>query len=251
MALPLAHREAEDGAAGLRVLLVIPAYNEETTIAAVIEGLRRSAPSYDRVVVNDGAKDRTGSIVAQMGEKQLHLPCNLGYGNALQTGLKYGLASGYDIIVSFDGDGQHRPEDVEPVVRALLSSEADVVIGSRYCGGLTCGTPLGRKLGQLLFSHLTRLLIGQRIYDTTSGFKAMRAAACERVVNGVFMDFHTESLVRLSMGGFRVIEHPITVEERTHGHSMHSVISVFAYPLQTLLLTAVAMVDALLERKTL
>lgn len=233
-----------------RVLIVIPAYNEEGTIAAVIEGLQRAAPTYDRVVVNDGAKDGTGRVVTDMDEKQLWLPCNLGYGHALQTGLKYGLQSGYEIIVSFDGDGQHRPEDVQPVVAALLSSGADVVIGSRYCHGRPYNSPLDRKLGQMLFSQLTRLLLGQRIYDTTSGFKAMRAAACEMIVGGVFMDFHTESLVRLRMGGFKVIEHPITVHERAYGRSMHSIISVFAYPLQTLLLTVVAMVDALLNRRT-
>lgn len=103
-----------------KVLIVIPAYNEEQTIAAVIEGLRQAVPAYDRVVVNDGSKDGTGRIVAGMYEKQLWLPCNLGYGNALQTGLKYGLQSGYEIIVSFDGDGQHRPEDVQLVATAPL-----------------------------------------------------------------------------------------------------------------------------------
>lgn len=234
----------------LRVLIVIPAYNEEKTIAAVIAGLRRAAPEYDRVVVNDGAKDRTGEVVAALGEKQLRLPCNLGYGNALQTGLKYGLQGGYEIIVSFDGDGQHKPEDVPAVVEALLNSDADMVIGSRYANGRSYNSPLGRKLGQILFSQLTRPLIGRRIYDTTSGFKAMRAAACEVVVSGVFMDFHTESLVRLSMAGFKIIEHPITVYEREHGRSMHSFISAFAYPLQTLLLTLVALIDALLTRRT-
>jgi glycosyltransferase involved in cell wall biosynthesis len=233
-----------------RVLIVIPAYNEEKAIAAVIEGLRQAAPTCDRVVVNDGAKDGTGRVVAEMGEKQLWLPCNLGYGNALQTGLKYGLQSGYEIIVSFDGDGQHRPEDVQAVIAALLNSGADMVIGSRYCSGRCYTSPLGRKLGQILFSQLTRLLLGQRIYDTTSGFKAMRAAACELIVSGVFMDFHTESLVRLSMGGFKVIEHPITVQERVYGRSMHSFFSILAYPLQTLLLTIVAIVDAMLDRRT-
>jgi glycosyltransferase involved in cell wall biosynthesis len=232
------------------VLIVVPAYNEEKTIAAVIEGLRLAAPAYDRVVVNDGSRDRTGQIVADLGEKQLWLSCNVGYGNALQTGLKYGLLRGYEIIVSFDGDGQHRPEDVEPVVAALLSSGADVVIGSRFCNGRCYSSSLGRRVGQMLFSQLTRLLLGQRIYDTTSGFKAMRSGACEAIVSGAFMDFHTESLVRLSMAGFKIIEHPIDVLERVYGHSMHSLISTVAYPLQTLLLTIVAMVDGMLTRRT-
>jgi glycosyltransferase involved in cell wall biosynthesis len=233
-----------------RVLIVIPTYNEEKSIGAVIGALRRAAPDYDRIVVNDGAKDKTGDIVAALGEKQLRLPCNLGYGNALQTGLQYGLQSGYDIILSFDSDGQHKAEDAPALVAALLESGADMAIGSRYVNGRVYNSPLGRKLGQILFSWLTRPLLGQRIYDTTSGFKAMRPAACEIVVSGVFMDFHTESLVRLSMAGFKIIEHPITVHEREHGRSMHSLISLFAYPLQTLLLIIVALVDALLTRRT-
>lgn len=232
-----------------RVLIVIPAYNEENSIAAVIEGLRQAAPAYDRLVINDGAKDGTGKILSQMGEKQLLLPCNLGYGHALQTGLKYGLQHGYDIIVSFDADGQHRPEDVIMIVTALLENDVDVVIGSRYCRGEFYDSPLDRRVGQILFSKLTRLLIGQRIYDTTSGFKALRAAACEVIVSGIFMDFHTESLVRLSMAGFKIKEQLITVNERRHGRSMHSFVSIFTYPLQTLLLTVVAMVDALLNRR--
>lgn len=233
-----------------RVLIVIPTYDEERTIADVIQGLRRAAPDYDRVVVNDGARDATGLIVAELGEKQLRLPCNLGYGNALQTGLKYGLHCGYDVIVSFDGDGQHNPGDVPGLVRALLESDADMAIGSRYCNDQVYRGPLDRRLGQILFSQLSRLLIGRRIYDTTSGFKAMRASVCEIIVGGVFMDFHTESIVRLSMAGYKLIEHPITISERVHGRSMHSIVSVFSYPLQTLLLTVVATVDALLERRT-
>jgi glycosyltransferase involved in cell wall biosynthesis len=231
-------------------LIVIPAYNEEKTIADVIHGLRRAAPDFDRVVVNDGSKDATSLIVTELGEKQLLLPCNLGYGNALQTGLKYSLQRAYDVVVSFDGDGQHHPDDVPRVVQALLESDADMVIGSRYCHEKAYRGPLDRKLGQLLFSHLSRLALGHRIYDTTSGFKAMRASACEEVVRGVFLDFHTESLVRLSMAGFKISEYPITVYERVHGESMHSAVSVLAYPLQTLLLTIVATVDALLERRT-
>jgi glycosyltransferase involved in cell wall biosynthesis len=233
-----------------RVLVVIPAYNEEKTIASVLKRIRRVAPEFDRVVVNDGSKDATGDVVEALGEKQLRLPCNLGYGQALQTGLKYALIRGYDVVVSIDADGQHRPEDVPRLVEMLGESDADMVIGSRFCGGRPYRSPLGRRAGQLLFSHLTRVLIGHRIYDTTSGFRALRAAACEVIVNGIVMDFHTETIVRLSLFGFRIVEMPITVEERTLGRSMYSFTSVFGYPLQTLLLTMVAAVDALLARRT-
>src|SRR5690554_2437530 len=118
-----------------RVLVIIPAYNEEKTIASVLHDLRTEAPAYDRIVINDGSRDATGRIVNEMGERHLRLPCNLGYGHALQAGLKYGLLRGYEVMVSFDADGQHRAEDVKPLVHALLDSEAGMVIGSRFIDG--------------------------------------------------------------------------------------------------------------------
>ena len=108
-----------------RVIVVIPAYNEEQTIASVLIRLRQAAPEFDRVVVVDGSKDATGKVVAEIGEKQINLPVNLGYGLALQTGLKYALYKGYDIVVSMDADGQHRPEDVPRLVDALRETGAD------------------------------------------------------------------------------------------------------------------------------
>lgn len=232
-----------------RVLIVIPAHNEENTIAAVINELRQVAPKYDRVIINDGSIDATGDVLNRLGEKQLNLIHNLGYGQALQTGLKYALMRRYDIIVSIDADGQHQPKDVTRLVAALQEQEADMVIGSRFCSGSAYDTPLDRRLGQLLFSHLTQLLLGQRIYDTSSGFKAIRADACQVIVNGSFMDFHIESIVQLKLSGFKIIETPVKVQERIHGRSMHSFASIFQYPLKTILLTVVAMMDAFLLRR--
>lgn len=232
-----------------KVLIVIPAYNEEMSIASVLTGLRHYAPEFDRLVVNDGSQDTTGSIVAEMGEKQLKHISNLGYGRALQTGVKYALIRSYDIVVSFDADGQHRPEDVHGLVEALLNGDADMVIGSRYCDGRPYSGLFSRKVGQILFSHLTRLLIGCRVYDTSSGFKALRANVCEEIVDRTFWDFHTETVVRLSLRGFHTIEHPIVVQERLYGHSMHSFASIVEYPFKTLLLVVVAAMDAFLQRK--
>lgn len=235
---------------GERTLIIIPAYNEEDSIAGAIVSLRRWAAEFDRVVVNDGSEDQTGRIVAELGEKQLVLPCNVGYGHALQIGFRYALSAGYDIIVSFDADGQHRAEDVPRLVQELQASGADMIIGSRYCNGDPYTSPLDRRLGQLLFSHLTRLLTRQRIYDTTSGFKAIRAEACRSVIRRVFLDFHIEMIVSLSLSGFTIREYPIIVNERTSGRSMYSLLNVVHYPLKTLLLTAVAVIDGYLERRT-
>jgi glycosyltransferase involved in cell wall biosynthesis len=232
-----------------RILVVIPAHNEEQTITAVIQELRQVAPTYDRVIVNDCSSDETGTVLDELGEKQLHLIHNLGYGQALQTGLKYGLLKGYDIIVSMDADGQHQPKDVPHLVAALQEQAADMVIGSRFCDRHGYDTPIDRRLGQLLFSHLTHILLGQRIWDTSSGFKAIRAAACQTIVDGSFMDFHIESIVQLKLANCTIVEVPVQVLERAHGRSMHSIASVFQYPIKTILLTLVAIMDAYLVRR--
>lgn len=232
-----------------RVLIVIPAYNEEKTIASVIHELRLVAPMYDRLIINDGSADGTGVVVDQLQERQLELACNLGYGLALQTGIIYALESGYDIVVCIDADGQHRPRDLPGLVQTLIENDADMVIGSRYCLTKSYKGPIERQIGQRLFSYLTRFLIGYRIYDTTSGFKALNARACKMIVDGTFMDFHIESIVRLSLFDKRIIEYPVIVEERTAGVSMHSFASVFRYPIKTILLTLVTMVDAFLTHR--
>ena len=211
--------------------------------------LRRAVPEFDRVVINDGSKDSTADVVATLGEKQLRLPCNLGYGHALQTGLKYAQTRGYDIVVSLDADGQHRAEDVPRLVRALDEGGVDMVIGSRFCEAQSYNSSINRRLGQLLFSHLTYLLIGHRIYDTSSGFKAMRARAYNVVIDRTFMDFHLETIVLLSLLDFKIMEIPSAVEERKFGRSMHSIASIFRYPLMTILLTMVAVMDALIIRR--
>lgn len=232
-----------------RVLIIIPAYNEEQSIAAVLRDLRRVVPGYDRLVVNDGSRDGTAAVVEGLGEKQLRLPVNLGYGLALQTGMQYALARGYDLVVTLDADGQHQPGDVPRLVERLLASGADLVIGSRFCETGRYAGPLARRLGQQLFSHLTRLLLGQRVYDTSSGFKVFRSSVCAALVGSRFMDFHTETLMRLRLLDYRWVEVPVTVRERRYGQSMHSLASVFQYPVKTLILTVVAAMDVWLTRR--
>jgi glycosyltransferase involved in cell wall biosynthesis len=231
------------------VLVVIPAYNEEKSIGDVICRLRAIAPDYDRIIVNDGSRDKTAQIVRDLGEKQLRLATNLGYGRALQTGMKYALQHGYQVVVCLDADGQHRPEDVPGAVQALIEQHADIVIGSRFSSGRPYTTPWSRRSGQLLFSHLTGLLVGQRIYDTSSGFKVLRVATCENIISMTFMDFHIETIVRLSMTGHKIIEYPIVMLERTTGRSMHTFSSIISYPVKTLLLTLVTAFDVVLNRR--
>ncbi len=170
-----------------KVIIVIPAHNEEHTIAAVIHELRMVAPDFDRVIVNDCSSDATSAVIAGLGEKQLKLVCNLGYGQALQTGLKYALLKGHDIIVSMDADGQHQPGDVVRLVSALQESGADMVIGSRFCDGHEYDTPIDRRLGQLLFSYLTQILLHQwmNMKPPSSRLPKKRTASAKRMSGSV------------------------------------------------------------------
>ena len=231
----------------MSVLILIPAYNEADSIRGVLTDLRREVPEFDRLVVSDGSTDGTADVVAAMGERVLRLPCNLGYGPALQTGLRYALAREYEIVVFLDADGQHRPEDVPALVGAIRDGKTDLVIGSRFSAGRGYDGPLGRRIGMYLFSRFSRLLLGRRIYDTTSGFKAINARVAKTLLRATLNDFHTEALVRLALRGYSIAEVPVSMPERQHGKSMHSTFSALAYPLKTFVLTVVAVVDALVE----
>lgn len=242
-------QQAQAGQGPPRTLVAIPAFNEEATIAEVLARVKRAAPACDRVVIDDGSRDGTASIVERLGERRVSLPCNLGYGGAIQTALKYALLGGYEVVVLIDSDGQHDPADIPRLVAELDKSGADMAIGSRFCAGAGRSESLTRSLGQRLFSQLTGVILGDRIYDTTSGFKAIRRRAALALVGPTFNDFHTEAIVRLGLLRFRIAEVPIEVAERHHGQSMYSFVSALEYPLKTLLLTLVAAIDALLLRR--
>ncbi|HEY0440969.1 MAG TPA: glycosyltransferase family 2 protein, partial [Xanthobacteraceae bacterium] len=129
------------GVAG--VWVVIAAYNEATVIAGVVEDLRRHYP--DVVLVDDGSKDSTGRLAAAAGAVVVTHPINLGQGAALQTGLAYALRAGARFIVTFDADGQHRPEDIAVLLQALQTQAADYALGSRFLGASE-DMPLSRRL---------------------------------------------------------------------------------------------------------
>jgi glycosyltransferase involved in cell wall biosynthesis len=232
-----------------RALIIIPAHNEVASIEQVIKDLRHEIPTADRLVVNDGSVDGTGELVASLGERCLQLACNVGYGPALQVGLSYARRRGYDVAVFVDGDGQHCAQDVPRMTAALEEWGCDVVIGSRYGRDRQYTGALSRRIGQRLFSYVTRLVIGQRIYDTTSGLKAVRATAFRVLLEGAYLDFHTEALVQLAMRGYDVRELQVSMRERQHGRSMHSWRSVLEYPLKTMLLTAAGAANVFLTRR--
>ena len=233
-----------------RILIAIPAYNEAGTIAAIVQRVRSSLPDYDLLVVNDGSVDATGVILETLGVTVATHMCNLGYGRAVQTAIIYALDCDYDALITLDADGQHRPEQVEGLLREFEAGGCDVLIGSRYIAkGSYPGVPLGRRLGMQLFSLIVKLVVGQRVYDTSSGLKVMRRTVFDPLTHWHFVDFHAEAIVYLMRLGYRVGEFPVTVAERTQGRSMYTLVNYFKYPLKTSMLVLLGIIQAGLTRR--
>ena len=233
-----------------RILIGIPAYNEAGTIAAVVERVRASLPDYDLLVVDDGSVDATGLILKTLGVTVATHMCNLGYGRAIQTAIMYALDSDYDALITLDADGQHQPEQIEGLLREFEAGDCDVLIGSRYiAGGGYRSAPFGRRIGMKLFSLIVKLVVGQRVYDTSSGLKAIRRTVFDPLTHWHFVDFHAEAIVYLMRLGYRIGEYPVTVAERTQGRSMYTVVNYFKYPLKTSMLVLLGIIQAGLTRR--
>jgi glycosyltransferase involved in cell wall biosynthesis len=192
------------------VWIVIPAYNEAGAIARVIAGLR---PLGHRVlVVDDGSRDATAALAAEAGADVVHHPINLGQGAALQTGLDYALLNGARVIVTFDADGQHRPQDVPRLVEALAAQGVDYALGSRFLGGTT-NMPASRRLLLRAATLFTRLTTRLSLTDAHNGLRAMtkRGAANIRLRQNR-MAHASELLAQIAESGLPYTEVPVTIE---------------------------------------
>jgi glycosyltransferase involved in cell wall biosynthesis len=233
-----------------RILVAIPAYNEEYTIADVVRRVQQTIKGVDLLVIDDGSQDDTAQILEGLDVLVATHHCNLGYGRAIQTAIKYAIETDYDALVTLDADGQHHPEQINGMVAEFIAGGWDVLIGSRHLKtGKYSEVPIDRRIGMQVFSTLLRLVVRRRIYDTSSGLKVIRKTAFGPLTHWHFVDFHAEALVYLIRLGFRVGEYPITAGERTHGESMHSPISYLKYPLKTSLMVLLGLIEASLMRR--
>ncbi len=160
-----------------KVLLIIPAYNEEENILKAYETIenynKKNKSRYDVIVINDGSTDKTSKICHENNIPIIDLVHNLGIGGAVQTGYKYAYYHDYDIAVQFDGDGQHDIRYVEKIITPILKKQADLVIGSRFVEKIdTFQTTFARRTGIKIVSCFMKFATKKKIYDTTSGFRA-------------------------------------------------------------------------------
>ena len=206
-----------------RGLIIVPSYHEERNILHVIEGLKEKAQGFDILIIDDGSKDRTGEIAVNNGTRVLRHPFNMGYGVAVQTGYKYAVKHRYDLVVQIDGDDQHDPSYITPLLEALKESKADMVIGSRFLRQEGSDVPFQRRMGIKFFSLIASAVIGQRVTDSTSGFQALnrRVFTFFSTMDNFPYDYpDADLIITLCAHGFKFKEVPVVMHNRLHGRSM-------------------------------
>lgn len=221
-----------------KVLIIVPSYREEANIVRVLQGLEKYVPNIDVLIIIDGSKDLTEEIVSFNDYDSLVHPFNLGYGVAIQTGYKYAVKNGYDVVVQIDGDGQHDPSFVKPMLSALESSGSDVVIGSRFLKGGSYDVPITRKIGIRLFSKIASFITRQKITDSTSGFQALNRRAFNffsKVDNFPYDYPDADTIITLIFARFKVKEIPVIMYDRMNGKSMTTGLKTIIYVIKMLI----------------
>ena len=206
-----------------RLLVIMPAFNEGPRLQKVLEKVHREHPLADLLVVDDGSSDDTEARSLAAGAIVARHPFNLGYGSALETGYRFAIRRGYDLVVQLDADGQHDPGSLADLLEPVLDDRADVAVGSRFLMPGSYQAPWGRKLGSFLFSWLASRLTGRRITDPTSGFWAMNRTATEALTSGQLPHDYPDAdvLIGLHYAGLRLTEVPVVMHPAPEGGSMH------------------------------
>jgi glycosyltransferase involved in cell wall biosynthesis len=219
-----------------RILVIVPAYNEEGSVEKVIEEVRTHLPQAAVLIVNDGSTDLTSEIAKSKGAIVLDLPFNLGIGGAMQAGYQYAYEKGYDIAIQVDGDGQHDPKEIGKLLKALEEKKIDMAIGSRFIGDLGYKSSAMRRIGISIFSQVISMIVKQRITDPTSGFRASNRKAIQLFASNYPQDYpEPEVVILLHQCHLRMEEVPVGMSERYSGESSITKINSIYYMVKVLL----------------
>lgn len=208
-----------------RVLLIIPAFNEEKSILNVVNSVKKynklNKTNYDVIVINDGSIDTTNEILKRNKIPHINLIKNLGIGGAVQTGYKYAYLNNYDIAIQFDGDGQHDIKYVNHLIKTMIKEKCDVVIGSRFVNKLSkFKSTFLRRVGIKIISLEIRIFVGKKITDPTSGFRAVNKKCIKFLSNNYPLEYpEAVSIVTLLKNKFKISETPVKMKERKNGKS--------------------------------
>jgi glycosyltransferase involved in cell wall biosynthesis len=223
---------------GLRKLAIVPAYNEEGMVGRVVREIKRHAPGFEVVVVDDGSLDATAVVAEEEGATVLRQPFNLGIGGAMQAGYKYALLNDYDVAVQVDGDGQHKPEYLPAMLAALQTSgdEADMVYGSRFLGDPGYRVPFMRKLGNRIFGVVLTAICRQPITDPTSGFRMVNRNGIELFARDYPHDYpEVEAILMLNAHRLKIHEVHVRMNARGFGESSIDYLSAAYYMIKVML----------------
>lgn len=210
----------------MKILLIIPAYNEEENILNVCNIVKKynekNQQKLDYIVINDGSKDNTLKILEENKINHINLVHNLGIGGAVQTGYKYAYENGYDIAIQFDGDGQHDINYVTNICKPIIERKTHMCIGTRYLDKTASEfqSTFMRRLGKNIISFFIRLFCHQKITDPTSGFRAVNKEIIELFAKSYPTEYpEPESTVKVLIEGYNVVEVPVSMNERVGGKS--------------------------------
>jgi glycosyltransferase involved in cell wall biosynthesis len=203
-------------------LAVVPAYNEASSVGAVVSALRHTAREFDVLVVDDGSTDETAARAREAGASVLKLPFNLGIGGAVQTGFVYALERGYQYMAQVDGDGQHEPADLRRLIAEMSADpNLDMVCGSRCLGReLQYRASIGRRTGIRWFAFALSKIVGQPVTDPTSGFRLYNRRAIALFARDYPHDYpEVEAVLMLHAHRLKMAEVPVRMYMRGSGRS--------------------------------
>ena len=218
----------------MKSLIIIPAYNEGECIQKVAkEVFKYIDEDTDILVVNDGSKDNTYSEAKKSGAIVIDLPLNLGIGGAVQTGYLYAYKNNYDVAIQLDGDGQHHPKYIKKMITMLKKKDADMIIGSRFVKKTSYEQTFFRMLGNRVISFIIKMFTKQKIYDTTSGYRAVNKDIIEIFAKNYPYDYpEPDTTMRMILKGKKIKEIPTEMNKRTTGKSFVSPIKSVQYMLK-------------------
>ena len=216
----------------VKCLIIVPAFNESRSVAKLVNRLNRALPDCHILVIDDGSTDGTARQIPSTATV-VSLPFNLGIGGAMQTGYRYAACHGYDVAIQVDGDGQHRPCEVEKLVSALVSGPADLVVGSRFLAATSVVPSFTRMTGIRVLSAWIRVLSGLKITDCTSGFRAANRKVILAYAHWYPEDYpEPEVVLLLHRSKFKVVEVPTRMRRRMYGKSSISLLRGLYYVLK-------------------
>lgn len=202
------------------LLLIVPAFNEEKNLIPLWDNFKKSGIDANMVIINDCSTDKTRQTAEKTGATVINLPVNLGIGGAVQTGYLYASQNNYDMAIQVDGDGQHEPKEIAKLVKAMQKSGANMVIGSRFVEKTDYRGSFSRRLGIATLAIATKLIAGQTVKDSTSGFRLVDKKVIDIFANSYPSDYpEPEVLVVLRKNKLKIIEVPVKMNARAEGKS--------------------------------